>query len=177
MDSHWLDYFIIAVIGLSVITGLFRGFVKELIALCVWITAIWLAYNYSHIVDTWLQPYIDEKTIRGAASFVAILFATLIAGSLLNAVLSFILSRSGLSGTDRVLGMGFGFIRGVFIVALMMLVVKMTSLPYQQYSSQSQLYAKFDPLVSWLSSLTPNLIQQVKAFDKTNMIIDTEPAP
>mgnify|MGYP006371064045 FL=1 len=43
---HWVDYVIIAIIGLSVITGLFRGFVKELIALTVWVLAIWLALNY-----------------------------------------------------------------------------------------------------------------------------------
>ena len=42
MQLQWVDLAIIAVIGLSVLTGLFRGFVKELVALCVWILAIWL---------------------------------------------------------------------------------------------------------------------------------------
>ena len=172
MSLHWMDYVIIAVIGLSVITGLFRGFIKELIALGVWILAIWLAFNYSSALDPWLQPYVHDKTARTVVSFVAILLATIIVGGLFNALLSFILHRAGLSGTDRLLGMGFGFVRGVFIVALLMLVVKMTSIPHQDYTNQSQLYAKFDPLVNWLYKFTPNLIQQVKVFDKDDTVPD-----
>ena len=168
MPWHWIDYVIIAVIGLSVITGLFRGFVKELIALCVWILAIWLAFTYSPILDPFLKSYVHDKTARTVVAFVAILLATIIVGGLFNALLSFILRRSGLSGTDRLLGMGFGFVRGVFIVALLMLVVKITTSSGQEYTSQSYLYAKFDPLVNWLYGQTPELIKQAKVLDKTN---------
>lgn len=163
---HWVDYTIIAIVALSVITGVFRGFVKELIALGVWILAIWLAISYSQTVAVYFQPYIKDNTVRAIAAFVAILLATIITGSLLNALLSFILHRTGLSGTDRLLGMGFGFLRGVFIVALLMLIVKMTSMPYEEYSKQSQLYARFDPLVDWLYTLSPEFIKQMKVFDK-----------
>ena len=174
MSWNWIDCVIIAVIALSMITGLFRGFIKELIALGVWVLAIWLAFTYTSVVDPWLQPYIQDKTARMVVSFVAILLATIILGGLFNALLSFILRRSGLSGTDRLLGMGFGFVRGVFIVALMMLVVKMTSLPQQDYTSQSRLYAKFDPLVTWLYGFMPNFIKQVKVFDKNDSVMDTK---
>ena len=168
MSWYWIDYVIIAVIGLSVITGLFRGFVKELIALCVWILAIWLAFTYSPLLDPWLQSYVHDKTARTVVAFVAILLGTIIVGGMFNALLSFILHRSGLSGTDRVLGLGFGFARGVFIVALLMLVVKMTSLPQEEYTRQSYLYAKFDPLVDWLYARTPELIKKAKVLDKTD---------
>lgn len=166
MSWHWIDYVIIAVVGLSVITGLFRGFVKELIALCVWILAIWLAFTYSPILDPWLQSYVHDKTARTVVAFVAILLATIILGGIVNALLSFILHRSGLSGTDRLLGMGFGFVRGVFIVALLMLVVKLTSFPQEEFTKKSFLYPKFDPLVNWLEGRTPELIKKVNVLDK-----------
>lgn len=165
---HWVDYVIIAIIGLSVITGLFRGFVKELVALGVWALAIWLAITYSQTVAVLIEPYIHDKSARAVAAFVGTLIATLLAGGLLNALLSFILQRSGLSGTDRVLGMGFGLVRGIFIVGLLMLVVKMTSLPYDEYRSKSSLYAQFDPLVSWLYGYTPEFIKQMKVFDSSD---------
>lgn len=170
MQLQWVDLAIITVIGLSVLTGLFRGFVKELVALCVWVLAIWLGFNYSQNLDPWLKSYIQEQSARTAVAFVIIMFATLFSGGVVNAILSFILKRAGLSGTDRTLGMGFGFIRGVFIVALLMVAVKMTSLPYQTYSQGSQLYARFEPLVSWLTSRMPDFISQVKAVDKTETI-------
>lgn len=172
MSFTWLDYSIIAVIALSVLTGLFRGFVKELVALCVWIAAIWLALNYANALDPWLLPYLQDKTVRVVAAFILILLATILAGAICNALLSFILHRSGLSGTDRLLGMGFGFVRGVFIVALLMLVVNMTSLVEKQSIQESRLYVKFDPLVVWLSGFTPEFIKQVHVFDKHDEVKD-----
>lgn len=175
MQLQWIDLGIITVIGLSVLTGLFRGFVKELVALCVWILAIWLGYHYSASLDPWLQAYIQDKSARTAVAFVIILFATLLAGGIVNAALSFILKRAGLSGTDRTLGMVFGFLRGVFIVALIIVAVKMTSLPYQSYAKDSVLYAKFDPIVSWLYAHLPDFIKQVKTVDKSeNPILEKD---
>lgn len=177
MQLQWVDIAIIAIIGLSVLTGLFRGFVKELVALCVWVIAIWLGMHYSQSLDPWLQSYIQEQSARTAVAFVIILFGTLFVGGVINAILSFILKRAGLSGTDRTLGMGFGFIRGVFIVALLMVAIKMTSLPYQKYSQDSRLYARFDPVVNLLYEHLPEFIKQIKAVDKTESlsenIIDT----
>ncbi|AOW52107.1 TPA: CvpA family protein [Legionella pneumophila subsp. pneumophila] len=176
MQLQWVDIAIVAIIALSVLTGLFRGFVKELVALCVWILAIWLGFSYSQSLDPWLSSYIEEQSVRTAIGFIIILFATLFVGGVVNAILSFILKRAGLSGTDRTLGMGFGFLRGVFIVALIMVAVKMTSLPYQEYSQKSKLYARFDPVVALLYSHLPEFIKQVKTVDKTENIIDTVPA-
>ncbi len=69
------------------------------------------------------------------------------------------LKRAGLSGTDRTLGMGFGFIRGVFIVSLLMVAVRMTSLPYQKYAQESNLYSRFDPVVALIYSHLPQFIK------------------
>lgn len=169
---HWVDLSILAIIGLSVLTGLVRGFVKELIALCVWVLAIWLAYSYSPVLDPWIQKYIEDKTARTVAEFVIVLVASLLAGGLFNAILSTIMKRSGLSGTDRILGMAFGFVRGVFIVGLILTVIKMTSLPHDEYSKDSVLYARFDPLVDWLDSKMPNIIKQAKTMDKNQTFAD-----
>ena len=175
MILHTLDYVILAIVGLSLLTGLFRGFVKELIALCVWVLAIWLGLTYSSVVDPWLKPYIDDHTVRTVLGFVIILLSTLLMGALVNALLSFILHRAGLSGTDRLLGMIFGFIRGVFIVALLMVVVNMTSLTKEKYITESVLYGAFDPLVHWLSTLTPDFIRHAKIFDKESETLDVMP--
>jgi membrane protein required for colicin V production len=104
------------------------------------------------------------------------LFGTLFVGGVVNALLSFILKRSGLSGTDRTLGMGFGFIRGVFIVALLIVAIRMTSLPYQHYAQESTLCARFDPVVALIYSHLPEFIKQVKMVDNTENLIVTAPA-
>jgi membrane protein required for colicin V production len=168
MMHHWIDYAILGIIVLSVITGVFRGFVKELIALGVWILAIWMAFHYSQTLAPYLEPYVHDKMIRSAIAVVIILFGTLIVGSLFNAFLSFILHRTGLSGTDRLLGMGFGFIRGIFIVSLLILIVNLTATSSSmEYRKQSQLYAYFDPVVHWLDQFTPVFMKQMKTLDQS----------
>jgi len=165
MGWYWIDIAIVAVIFLSVITGLFRGFVKELIALGVWVFAFWFAYHYASLLDPWIGKYVHDNTIRAIVEFVVILFACLILGGVINALIGFLMRQSGLSGTDRVLGMGFGFLRGLFIVAILMVGLQMTNLPVNEYKHESKLYDKFDPIVAWLSSYVPGFINNVKKID------------
>jgi len=162
----WVDLIIIGILALSVVTGLVRGFVKELVALGIWIAAIWVAYHYYREVAVWLKPYIHEDIAQTAAAFVIIILGTVVSGSLINALLSFILHSTGLTGTDRLLGMGFGFVRGVFIISLLILAARMTALvPTQEYIRQSYLYAKFDPIVNWMSGFSPGIMKQINVLD------------
>ena len=165
MILHMVDNVILGVIGLSALTGLYRGFSKELISLGVWGLAIWLGLSYSDLLSPWLKPYIDDHSVQTVVGFVIILFATLLAGGLVNVCLSLIMQRSGLSGTDRLLGMIFGVVRGIFIVALVIVVMNMTSVNQKEYVRKSVLYGEFTPLVRWLTALMPDFIHQAKLHD------------
>ena len=161
MTLHWVDYAIILVLSLSVLTGLVRGFVRELIALCVWVTAIWVGYTYAPEVSPLLRSYLHDGALRTTVSFILILLATLLVGGLTSTALSFVLNRSPLKGTDRLLGMGFGFVRGVFIVALLIGIVNLTSLAKDSEFKHSHLYARFKPISEWLFSFMPQVLHQV----------------
>lgn len=165
MAWHWIDYTVLVIVGLSAMTGLMRGFVKEIIALGIWIIAIWLGFKYSPMLSIALKPYIPEHTLREILSFVLLLLGVLIAGGLLNMLLSLILSRSGLKGTDRLLGMGFGFVRGAFIVALFIGVINLTSLAQETDFKRSKVYARFIPVSTWIFSFMPNIIDQAHVLD------------
>jgi membrane protein required for colicin V production len=145
-----IDFVIIGIIGLSVLTGLMRGFFKELVALAAWILAIWLAITYTKLVAGWFVSYIHDNTLRSAVAFIVILLCTLLAGAIVNMTLGFVLKHSGLSGADRILGMGFGFIRGVVIVSLVIVIAGMSGMNLAPYRTQSKLYMYFDPVVSWI---------------------------
>ena len=164
MSMNWVDLAVLIILGLSMLTGLVRGFVKELIALGIWVLAFWLAYHYTAAAEVFLQAYIKDSSVRKIAGFVLILVGTLIAGGLVNALLSVILKRSGLSGTDRLLG--FGFVRGVLVVSLIIVVFKMTSIPQTPYVSNSYLYPRFEPLVAWLSTRMPDVLGHVQWLEQ-----------
>ncbi len=169
---HWIDYVILGVLALSVLTGLIRGFVRELVALSVWIAAIWVAYTYAPQISPWFRSYFHDAKIQYAASFIVLLLATLLVGSLLSSTLSFILNRSPLKGTDRMLGMGFGLARGMFIVALLIGILNLTALTKEETFKHALLYAKFKPLSTWLFSFMPEKMQP--AADKQKQQATTQ---
>lgn len=181
MQLQWVDLIIIGIVGLSALTGLFRGVVKEVIALGIWVVAIWMGYNHSQAVVPYIQPYIQNPTACSIAAFLVILVGVLLAGAILNFILSLVLRRSGLSSIDKILGMCFGFARGVFIVSFVLAVLSMTSLPYQPYVQTSTLCMKLQPVVNWISQYIPTFINRLKSVDSVSgsigNIIDTIPHP
>jgi membrane protein required for colicin V production len=160
----WIDILIVGVIGLSVLTGLMRGFFKELIALGAWVLAIWLGVTYTNTFSANLIPYITDSTVRAGVSFIIIVLVCLLFGMIVNALLGFLLKHSGLSGADRILGMGFGFLRGVLIVSLAMVVAGMTGMNLQPYRSTSTLYVYFTPIVSKIATyIQPYIAKAVES--------------
>lgn len=168
MNISWVDLAILAVVVLSMITGLFRGFVKETVALAIWILAFWFVFHHSDLLDPWFAPHIHNPTLKGIAEFVAILLVSFILGGIVNFMIGLFMRRTGLSGTDRLFGMGFGFFRGVFIVAVLILGLQVAGMPIETYRQQSLLYAKFEPLVKMLSGYVPEFIKRVKSLDQTD---------
>lgn len=177
MHWEWMDVGIIVVIGLSIVMGVIRGFIKELVALCVWALAIWCAYAYNGLFDSLLNSYVHDPMLKKAIGFVIILLLMVFAGGLLNTFLGMAIRTSGLGATDRLLGIGFGFFRGVLIVSFVMLAVKLTGFPYQNYTQNSQLYAHLDPVVNWLSGFTPDMIGRIKTLDKEKHLTETYQTP
>ena len=177
LGINWADCIVLLVIGLSMLTGFVRGLVKESIALSVWIAAFWLAFTCSQYVIPWLAPYLQDKTVRSIVAFMLVLFATLIAGAILNILIGLVLHRSGLSPIDRLLGMIFGLVRGILIVSLIMLVLSLTGISDASLRKNTRLYATFDPLVTWLHSFVPSFIHKMKVLDNMESAIDKVHAP
>jgi membrane protein required for colicin V production len=182
MQFQVVDLILLGVIGLSSLTGLFRGAVKEIIALGIWIVAIWTGYNHAYSLVPWLRSYVQSPTACLAIGFMIIVLGVLLVGSILNFILGFMLKRTGLSSIDKILGMCFGFARGVFIVSLVLAILSMTSLPYQQYVQGSRVYAQLKPVINWISGYIPMVINRLKAVDtdvsgQIGNIINTVPRP
>jgi membrane protein required for colicin V production len=165
MQLQWVDLVVIGIIGLSAFTGLFRGVIKEVIALGVWVVGLWVGYHYTDSLTPWVAQYVQNSTAQTAIAFVIILIGVLIAGSVLNYTLSLLLKSTGLSSIDKLLGMCFGFIRGGFIVSLILAILSMTSLPYQQYVNNSMICNQLRPVVNWISSYIPMVLNQIKSVD------------
>lgn len=145
----WIDYTILAVISLSAIISLVRGFVKEAVSLIVWICAFFVASTFYLNLSTFLTS-ISDQLIRNAAAISILFITTLILGALVNYIIGQLVSRTGLSGTDRVLGIVFGALRGVLIsAAVIFFMDAFTPASSSIWWKNSQLIPEFTLIVEW----------------------------
>lgn len=150
-----LDFIILGIIAFSAIVSIFRGFVRELLSILTWVVAFWVAWHFGQALATIIAPYIHNQVLRYPIAFIALFVITMILGGLLNYLIGQLVDKTGLSGTDRVLGLLFGILRGVLIISVMLLVLRLTPAPQQSWWRQAQLLPIFMPIEMWLQNFLP----------------------
>jgi membrane protein required for colicin V production len=123
------DYAVLTVIAASVLLGLWRGVVSELLALAAWIVAFLVARVFAAEVGNWLTGQIAEPGLRLAAAYVLVFVGVLLVFAIARMLVSLFLKAVGLGLLDRLLGAAFGVLRGVLVVLAAVLVAGMTPLP------------------------------------------------
>lgn len=124
----WIDYLILGIIVISALVSLLRGFLRETVSLLAWIIGFWLALRFAHALGG-LFGFVHNPSVRVVIGFILIFVVVLMAGATTNFFVGKLVKRSGAGMADRVLGMLFGFARGVVIVVVLALVAGFTLLP------------------------------------------------
>lgn len=145
----WADWLIIAVLVISALISLKRGFVKEALSLASWIAAFVVARTFHPNLQTLLVDVIDTSLFRAAAAFAILFIVTLMVGSVINFMVSSLVKATGLSSTDRIFGMVFGLFRGVIVLIVAVAVLRLTPLAGDDWWQQSVLIDKLVMLESW----------------------------
>ena len=151
----WLDIIIIGIVLLSALISLVRGFVREAFSLAVWVLAFWVSWSFFRDLEVPLQAWIDSPTVRLGIAFAVLMIATLTVGGLVNYLIIQLVEMTGMSGTDRLIGMVFGAARGVLLVAVLVLLAGLTPLPKEDWWLASTLVGYFQELSYWLRDLLP----------------------
>ncbi len=151
----WFDIAMLAVILISALISLVRGFVKESISLATWLAAGFIALSYYLVLADLLLPYIESPTMAQAVAFALLFLATLIVGAIINYMVSQLVSKTGLGGTDKTLGVVFGAARGVLIIAMIVLFAGLTPMPSEPWWQQSILVEHFLNVALWIKDLLP----------------------
>jgi len=150
----WVDYVIIGIIGLSALISLVRGFMREALSLVVWILAFWIAWTFFRELAQHLT-WFSVPSVRLGVALAVLFLVTLMVGGLVNFLVGQLVDRTGLTGTDRLIGMLFGAARGILLVTLLILLAGLTPLPDDPWWKSSQLIGYFQELAVWLKTLLP----------------------
>jgi len=150
----WIDFVILGIIGLSAVISLMRGFVREALSLAVWVLAFWVAWTFFRKLALQLD-WFTVPSVRLGAAFLILFIATLMLGALVNFLMGQLVDKTGLSGTDRLIGILFGAARGAILVAILVLLAGLTPFPNDPWWKESQLIGYFQELAIWLKQLLP----------------------
>ena len=113
----YLDLAVLAIVFVSALLSMMRGFSREVLAIASWAAAAAAAYYFYPLVTPYLTPYIHKDVIAQAAAAAIVFFATLIIVSLVTVRLSDAILDSKIGALDRTLGFVFGVARG-FLLAV-----------------------------------------------------------
>ncbi|GGN25689.1 MULTISPECIES: CvpA family protein [Marinomonas] len=145
-----IDWLIIAVVILSTLLSLKRGFVKEVLSLLTWVIAFVVAVKFSNQMQVLLVEQVQNDQIRYIVAFITLFIATLIVGALVSFLLGSLIQVTGLSSTDRVLGMLFGFARGsLIVIAFVALLSLSPAIEQSEFWKTSQLIPQLSQLNDW----------------------------
>jgi membrane protein required for colicin V production len=159
-EFNWLDYTMIAVVGLSVLVSFFRGFIKEALSLTVWAIGFALAFKFAPAVEKQIHQITHWEMLSYLVGFAAIFFGVWLLGMLLSIAIRSIVSRVGIGVGDRVIGMCFGAIRGLLLVSVMLMFVSMSPYKNSNVVHTSRLAPSFSRVVASLDKFVPTDIQR-----------------
>jgi len=154
----WVDWAVVAVVGLSTLLSLLRGFTREASSLLGWIAAFVLAYVFAGELASRMTGLISNITARYIAAWLLLLVAVLLLTGLVSMLVTQMVRATGLGTLDRLLGTIFGFARGVIIVLVLVFLVRELLPPRDQvWLYQAQLMPQIDALLSWAMQLLGQL--------------------
>ena len=122
----WVDWALLAVIVLSILLGLWRGLVFEVLAVLGWVAAYVAAQALALDVAPRLPVGEPGSGLNHAAAFALVFLGALIVWALGAKLVRLLVHATPLSLADRTLGAGFGLLRGVLVLLALTTVVAMT---------------------------------------------------
>jgi membrane protein required for colicin V production len=157
-----LDFAFVAVLLLSVLLGLMRGGVKEVLSLAAWVLAFIAAKTFADTAAVFMPAFITTPAIRYLAGLVLVFIGVMALMMLLTMLLAESLKAMGLGLFDRLLGLLFGAIRGFLVVTTLVLLAGLTALPKILLWQQSLLIPVFIKLATIVMPWLPDsLIQHI----------------
>lgn len=148
------DYGVIAIVLASLLLGLWRGLIGEVLALLAWILAALAAWQFGPEIGP-LMTAIADPGLRVLAGYAAVFCGVLVVLALVRLAIRGLLKALGLTAVDRLLGVFFGVARGVLIVLILVAVGGMTSAPKEPWWARAELAPPLETAVLALKPWLP----------------------
>jgi len=146
----WLDIGLLAFLALSMVVGLMRGFVFELLSLAGWFAAYFAARFGTPSVLPYVHVGEPGSSLNYAVAFAGVFLVALVVWSIGARLVRALIRATPLSPIDRLLGAGFGLVRGLVVLLIAALLVGVS--PWSQSTMWKQSMG-----VAWLNAMVHEL--------------------
>jgi membrane protein required for colicin V production len=121
---NFFDMIITVILGFCLIRGIFRGLVKELASIIGVLAGFYAAYTYYLKINVpFVTRVVSDPGYLNILNFMVIFCVIFIVVSMLGVVIKYVLNIAFLGWLDRICGLGFGFIKGILIVSILLMVL------------------------------------------------------
>ncbi len=159
-----VDYIIIVILLISLLISVVRGFVKEAISLGTWFAAVFIALSFADKFAGLMPESFAQPSLRLGVAFISLFIITMVIGGLLKFLLGAFVDKTGLSSTDRAIGVLFGLTRGMLIVCVLVILASLTPMPQDAWWKSSIFLPHFITVIEWLEPFLPTVLQQYIQF-------------
>jgi len=156
-----IDYVLIAVVGLSALAGFYRGFFKEAFSLLGWIIAIWGAWQFGEQAAAMMPALVQDPKVMLWLGRLAILIGVLLVTGILSRIASLLMGKTGLDGTDRVVGIIFGLARGVVLAGLVVNLIQVAGFEGNSWWQKSRLIPYAAPIAESLRDIADEGVEKL----------------
>ena len=143
------DWAILLIMLVSTGISLWRGLVKEAIFMASLSIAIVVAFTFHKGMNVLLTPTITNEATRAWLSPAILFVMTMVVGTVIGKIISKLVKRTGLTGLDRFLGTGFGFLRGTIMVTMAIGYLKVFGFHDSAWWANSFLIPHFAVFEDW----------------------------
>jgi membrane protein required for colicin V production len=131
-EIGWVDIAMLAFLLLSVVVGLVRGVVFEVLSLVGWFVAWFFALWLTPVALPYITLGGAGTTLNHVIAFACVFLVVLLIWSVGARLVRALIRATPLSPVDRMLGAGFGVLRGGVVLLLVVLAVSFTPLGKSQ---------------------------------------------
>ena len=167
---NWADYALLLVLAVSMAIGLWRGFVVEVLSLTVWVAAFWLAIAFGADAST-LFTGVGAASAQLFLGYASVFLGVLLLGGLVTWAIGKLIANTGLSATDRVLGLGFGLARGIVLACVAAMLLGFTPVPRDDWWTQSRFMPSVQQGAEWMAGFLPPVAAQEIFFPVPGMTL------
>jgi membrane protein required for colicin V production len=152
------DIAVVAILLASLLFGVWRGLVYEVLSLLGWPLAFVLSRMFANDVASMMPG--AQEAVRVASAYAVLFIAALIVWGMLVWLVSRLIKAIGLGWLDSALGALFGLVRGALVVLVLVWLAGLTQMPEQQFWRNARASRAIEDVALWSKVWLPDNIGQ-----------------